>query len=264
MSPAPQSGTCALCLQCGPLRISHLLPAGIYRLLRADQDPNPHPVIVSNDTSIQTAEQTRAPLLCARCEERFNNGGERWIMQNCFRGPGEFCLLDALTAAKPYARLSGDCMLYAGAKIPAINMDAIVYFATSMVWRAAARTWSSHHNRDQVDLGSYREDFRLYLLGENAFPPSAVVWVNIWPAPVKLAFQPRTLPGQGYRHHNFLIPGMTFHVFVGKRLPFGLRMGCAAASPERTVFLSNEMNSAMMRAVATGVVASRAIGNLRR
>ncbi|MGD0499255.1 MAG: hypothetical protein ABSC23_12555 [Bryobacteraceae bacterium] len=184
-------------------------------------------------------------------------------MQNCFRGPGEFCLLDALKAAKPYARLSDDCMLYAGAKISAIDMDAIVYFAASMVWRAAARAWDSYDLRDQLDLGPYEEDFRLYLLGQNAFPSNAAVWVNVWPAPVRLAFAPRTLPGDGYRHHNFVIPGITFHLFVGKRVPTGLRIGCAAASRDRTIFLSNEMNSHMMRAIATGVVRSRAVGGLR-
>ena len=142
-------------------------------------------------------------------------------------------------------------------------MDAMVYFAASMVWRAAARTWDSHNHRDQLNLGPYKEDFRLYLLGENAFPPSASVWVNVWASPVKFAFPPRTLPGQGYRHHNFVIPGITFHVFVGKRVPLGLRIGCAATSQERTIFLSNDMNSHMMRAIATGVVRSRAVGSLR-
>ena len=257
-----RSPVCALCLQPGPVVESHLLPAGLYRLMRDEGGKNPNPVFVTGDTSLQTASQMKAPLLCRDCEDRFNNGGERWILQNCFRGPGEFRLHDALNAAKPLGLLTGGGAVYAGAQIPEVNMDALVYFAASVVWRGAARG-RRFAPRSQLSLGPYNEDFRLYLLGLRDFPASAAVWVNAWTSPMSLSCSPNTAPGEGFRHHYFVIPGITFHVFVGQRIPSGLRVGCAARSPERMILLLDEMNGAMMKGVVRTVIASRAAGKLR-
>ena len=253
---------CALCLRPEPIVTSHLLPAGVYRLLRDNERRNPNPVIVGETTSTQTADQVAAPLLCWDCEEHFNNRGERWVLQNCFRGPGEFKMLDALRAAKPLHPLD-EGAVYAGAQIADIDMDSLVYFASSVIWRAAARTWGYWGSREQLSLGPYFEDFRLYLLNPWSFPVSAAVWVNVWPVPVMLSVLPRTLRGQGYRHHNFSIPGITFHVFVGQRLPLGLLLACAARSSDRMVFLSNDMNAALLQGIARKVLGSRPTGSLR-
>jgi len=74
---------------------------------------------------------------------------------------------------------------------------------------------------------------------------------------------PNEYPRQGYRHNNFVIPGITFHVFVGQRLDRGLRLGCAARSPERMILLSNEMNDRMLQSIASMVARSRVVGTLR-
>jgi len=242
---------------------SHLLPAGFYRLLRDPDKRNPHPIIVGQDTSIQTAAQVEGKLLCRVCEQRFNNKGERWVLQNCFRCAGEFKILDMLKTAKALSPLD-DGAIYAGAQILSVNVDALVYFAASVVWRAAARQWDFPDSRDQLSLGPYREDFRLYLVGEAGFPKSAAVWVNVWTSPVNLCVLPRTLSAQGYRHHNFSVPGITFHVFVGQRIPLGARLACAARSPERMILLSNRMNGPMLQGIARMVISSRAKGSLGR
>jgi hypothetical protein len=128
--------------------------------------------------------------LCRACEQRFNNKGERWVLQNCFRCAGEFKILDVLKTARPITPLD-DGAIYAGAQVSDVNVDALVYFAASVIWRAAARHWDSHDIGNQLSLGPYKEDFRLYLLGEAEFPKNAAVWVNVWRSPVNLCVLPR-------------------------------------------------------------------------
>jgi hypothetical protein len=264
MTSAPITATtiCALCQRRERLVVSHLLPAGFYRLMRDDGRKNPNPIMVGQDVSLQTAAQIEAPLLCRDCEQRLNNGGERWVLQNCFRGAEGFKLQNLLKAAMPLHRRR-DYVMYAGAQVLGLNNDALAYFAASVIWRAAARTWRYHDSREQLSLGPYKEAVRLYLLGQQEFPDCAAVWVNVWQSPVNLCVMPRTLAADGYRHHNFTVPGISFHLFVGQRIPLGARLACAARSPERMILLSDSMNGPMLAAVARTVTGSRPKGSLR-
>lgn len=219
--------------------------------------------MVGKATSTQTAAQVDAPLLCVGCEQRFNNQGERWVLQNCSRSPGAFKILDVLKAVKPLYPLD-DGTIYAGAQIAQIDVDALVYFASCVIWKAAARTWVFPDYRDQLNLGPYYEDFRLYLLGQRSFPKNAAIWLIVWTAPVQLSVLPHTLAGDGYRHHYFTIPGITFHLFVGRCIPEGIRVACAAQSPERAILLSSQMTARMLQGFARKVLSTRATGNLRK
>jgi len=66
----------------------------------------------------------------------------------------------------------------------------MVYFAASVVWLAAVRQWKYHDDILQLNLGPYIETFRLYLIGEQDFPTSAAVWINVRPSPVNLCARP--------------------------------------------------------------------------
>ena len=154
-------------------------------------------------------------------------------------------------------------MIYAGAQIADVNMDALAYFAASVIWRAAARTWSYHDSREQLSLGPYHEAFRLYLLGQQEFPTSAALWINVWQTPINLCVMPRTLSAAGHRHHNFTVPGISFHLFVGQRIPAGTRLACAVRSPERMILLSDDMNEPMLAGISRMVNRSRPKGSLR-
>jgi hypothetical protein len=53
--------------------------------------------------------------------------------------------------------------MYAGASIPTINMDALVYFAMSIFWRASLRKWKTvSGHTDQLKLGAAQEDIRTF------------------------------------------------------------------------------------------------------
>jgi hypothetical protein len=133
----------------------------------------------------------------------------------------------------------------------------------SVVWRAGARSWRFHDIREQVSLGPYHEPLRLYLLGQQDFPACAALWINVWVTPMNICVMPRNLPGDGHRHHNFTVPGISFHLFVGQRIPTGAKLACAARGPDRMILLSDAMNGPMLAAIGRMVNASTAKGSLR-
>ena len=76
---------CGLCKLERKLFSSHLLPAAIYKLLRAEDAKDPNPVVISGDRARTTSEQVQKPFLCSRCEQRFNANGERVVAGQCAR-----------------------------------------------------------------------------------------------------------------------------------------------------------------------------------
>src|SRR5204863_7412335 len=75
-------GTCKLCLtKDSDLQDSHLQAKAGDRLLR--ESPGIAPVVVRE--VMMKDEQVRDYVCCAACEDRFNNYGERWIWQHCYR-----------------------------------------------------------------------------------------------------------------------------------------------------------------------------------
>ncbi len=135
-------GTCRLCqLQNVELRDSHFMSAGFYKIARDESRSNPNPVLVSEDVSMISSEQAKDYLLCAECEDRFNKGGEDWVLKNCWHNETEFPLRSALVASQPSPLSSPDFTIFEGAAVPGAEPDKLVYFAASIFWRAAAHDW---------------------------------------------------------------------------------------------------------------------------
>ena len=68
-------GSCRLCQKERPLQDSHLMPAGIYAIVRDGDHPADHPVLMMKGAAVATSAQARAHMLCAECERRF---AQRW------------------------------------------------------------------------------------------------------------------------------------------------------------------------------------------
>src|SRR5678810_1070890 len=97
MIEAVALGTCRLCLKSDAhLQNSHFIAAAFYKIGRALDSTFPHPVFVTPDVSVMTSEQTSEKLLCADCEQRFNRGGEDWILRQCWKTEADFPLYDTL------------------------------------------------------------------------------------------------------------------------------------------------------------------------
>src|SRR5688500_12225518 len=84
------ASSCRLCHAEAELRNSHFIPKAYYRLLRWAEDRNPNPIVVSPSRAARTSSQVTDRLLCSACEERFNSGGESWVLRNAWRGENSF------------------------------------------------------------------------------------------------------------------------------------------------------------------------------
>jgi hypothetical protein len=140
----------------------------------------------------------------------------------------------------PCDKLTDDFYVFRTAHIPAINGDALCYFALSMIWRAAVRPWTIDYKViDQLVLGSvYVEAFRLYLLGRTPFPENAALFAcasSLQAVPLICTF-PQTRNWGDYRSHFFTIPGLTFTVNVGQRMPDFIRQACLNRGIDRPLF----------------------------
>lgn len=96
-------GTCGLCQRTNAeLQDSHLYPKSAYRQLRdptAGTDPNP--VVITRDKAVTTSKQVTSYFLCGECEQRFSDGGERYVLAQCLRADGQFKLRELLEASRP-------------------------------------------------------------------------------------------------------------------------------------------------------------------
>jgi hypothetical protein len=240
-------GRCALCEMHGPLIRSHLLPAFLYRILRG----NDNPVRINASAAYRTSYQLRRHLLCRACEDRFNEGGEKWIAANCAHTAAKSAIQLALEAAVPYYS-SPKAKVYRADQISVVAPDKIAYFATSVFWRASVADWDG---QPPLTLGPYEREFRYYLLGLSDFPLSAslVVTVSNRDSTRLTMTGPHGNRKSGFHEYGFFIPGMTFDLFVGGKRLTGIReRSCIVHAPERPIFLADLYEP----------VASRALGKL--
>ena len=241
-------GLCQLCRQVRPLCDSHLLPRGLYATFRAASDPR-HVVLTANRVR-RTTRQIHAYLLCDGCEERFNSLGERWVLRNCLNASGKFALRDALRAATPTFKLE-EHIAYPG-HTPGVDVDQLVYFAASVLWRGAVYDWSGLYGfGGRPYLGPYEEQLREFLLGLDAFPQNGIMIVYV--ADEDSPYAGATSPTGGKTKHNyyqysFQIPGIWFSLLLGQLVPNDAQLMCAVRSGERVVFLTKQVGEFFERA----------------
>lgn len=264
-------GICGLCRTPNmELRDSHFLPAGFYRLARDEDRANPNPVLVNQQVSLASSEQAKAHFLCARCERRFNDCGEDWVLKNCWHNDSEFPLRSALLAAPPSPLSSKGFTIYEGASIPEVEADQLAYFGASIFWRGAARNWvfmKRHPTR--LELGPYAEQLRCYLLDEAPFPEDAVLVVVVSSGMEAMRNMVIVFPffknrHAGFRQYRFTVPGITYQLFVGKGLPKDMRGLCSVRSRGRFVFMVPDVDATNMGDMAAVVNKTRTVGSLAR
>jgi hypothetical protein len=241
MSDAGSSDVCALCLKTKKLRDSHLVPAGILRLLRDDAPKNPNPFLMSLDHVGQTSSQAKQYLLCHGCEQRFNRNGENWVINHCYHeSDGRFRLRDFLKPAVPVLSGPGGGA-YDASKITGIDIDKLVYFSASVIWRASLRQWRIQKQiYEPIRIGSkYQEELRLFLLGLGSFPQRAVsvVYVSTSEVPPLMVGYPDSLHDEDRDTHRFYVPGVWFHVVLGENLSDDTRKMCILRSPVHPICL---------------------------
>ncbi len=244
-------GKCRLCLQRRQLCRSHLLPAGVFRTLRATRRKNPNPALLTDSHRIVTSKQPQDYLLCDDCEQRFSSRGEKWVLNNCYRANGDFKIREALLRTKPVYQREGN-FVFAGANAPEIDMNSLTYFGLSVFWRATVITWQQQTGPVHIDLGPYEEPLRLFLLDQVPFPDKMTYSVRV--SSLRDVLQSCLLPCSenhgGYHIHQFSIPGVVFGLLVGTAIPAEHFRSCSVRSPERFIAIIPEVDIVNLRDIA--------------
>jgi hypothetical protein len=230
-------GICRLCLQERELRNSHLLPKSMYRLLRNDGFSNPNPFIHGEERGVQTSKQAQQYLLCGECEQRFSKRGEAWVIAHCWRSVGEFRIQEILFHSTPIHE-NDELKIYAGASIPELDMDKLVYFGASVFWRAAVCEWNLLSERVHIRLGVYAEELRRFLVDEATVPRNVVLHIGVSALSGTLdasLFPKSSRTKAGIHRHRFIIPGMYFTMLAGSQITDNERLLCAAQSSGRHI-----------------------------
>lgn len=251
----PSFQVCPLCLK----RItppaarcdSHLLPAQVYRVLRAKGQKNPNPILISGSRVLATSRQLQQPLLCRDCEDRFNNRGERWVLAKAFTDNGTFGLRNLLLEAQPLHK-TDRLAVFAASQIMGIDCAQLGYFAASVFWRAAVVEWATAGPSVHIDLGPYLEPLRRFLVDESPFPENTALCVRVLTIDglLQTAEVPITTCSQPWFIHQFSIPGIAFSLSVGGRLPNEVRRLCFTKSAEHFIFLVPDLDTQMWMAGA--------------
>jgi hypothetical protein len=257
-------GTCKLCLAQGvDLQLSHLIPAGAYRAIRNfSGEP---PIVMKSAVTIKKDEQIRDYLLCANCEQRFNDNGERWVLQHCNQFDAGFPLNDLIEQSTPVEVKAGFA-LYAGNTIAALDIEKLAYFPSSVLWRGSVHDWCS--GRDAIrtpKLGPYEEELRKYLLGEASFPTNAVLFVDVLSEPnlwhsVYLPYGRREEDLSW--HYTFPFLGILFAIVLGKTIKPTIRRFCTYRSPENFITKGLIKTETLIQAFGKLRAKSRKVGKL--
>ena len=179
--------------------------------------------------------------------------------------PEGFKIQEVLLSIRPI-EANDQLAYYRSAGVPGINMDALVYFALSMFWRASAHTWRNVSGiMEGIELGPYEESIRQFLLGSE-FPKDTVILVTVWPTREVLpaAYTPRRGRADGYHVFNFLIPGIEFKLLTGKQLPDVWRAACSYASADKLIFSAMSIISDTTTAFTNLLGTTRESRSLRR
>ena len=263
MSTQRVTGTCGLCRELRELCDSHLIPAAAYKLSRSEDRRNQHPVVVRRTGIMTSAEQVRAHFLCRECEDRFSRCGERHVLGQCARPGGGFKLRQLLQSKQP-TQVGERFAIYSLASLPELRCEQYLYFAASVFWRAAARSWRYGDETAHIDLGTRDlEHFRLYLLDEAPFPESAYLRVHAWndsDIDFTTVF-PYSRRDTSHWTYKFCIPGIGFILFLGEGVPREGRIGSLNCAEAPFVWLSpwesDGLAKGFSRLIASAPVKSR-------
>jgi hypothetical protein len=221
-------GVCRLCRQEKELVSSHWIAAAILKTLRAEDLKNPNPVVADFVVSEQTSRQMQETLLCRQCDNMFGEKGENWVTAHMYT-LDSFRLKEILHALTPTATTS-ESVTYAVGNVLAVDIEKLAYFALSVVWRAAVQRWRTKGGLSTLlELGPYEEEIRAYLLGNKPFPENITLFVGVWygEKPRHCVITPHGDREETFMDYYLYVPGITFYLLVGKRVPEDMQAQCS-------------------------------------
>lgn len=226
-------GICALCRETATLRKSHYLPAAFFRRLHSNGRP---PVVVDARSKREKCPQPKVPLLCDKCEHRFKTQGEDWVIDCTCKATGGFALRDLLLRNRTMSPDVATAFWYNGQALAKMRHREIVYFAASVFWRGCAYDWSRvDSSLSRLEFAPELElEFREFLLGKSAFPPSVILQVDVAFDPflvggrLGITFPEAVIPRKPIARQGppvgyfFFVCGLTFTLYFDFGIPAGL------------------------------------------
>lgn len=213
---------CGLCKKVSVLKISHLMPKGLYKTVTKTFEPHDDaPVWISKSqrSACYTNKQITKKLLCGVCEDLFNKHGEKYVMQQCIKKTNRFELKKILDGVSPSVKVDNDYFFHPD-DCADLKSDKYLYFITSTAWRVTSTDWG---NDDIKRLhGALPQEFvksiKSYLLGETDFPKNIyiIVFVDNDIDPIPFMSLPVGELSE-VMHLSVFIPGVKFNIFFGEK-----------------------------------------------
>ncbi len=263
---APILGNCRLCHTPDvELQESHIIPKWASKRLRArDSSSNPNPVVITDGQAVQISKQITENMLCVRCEQKMGRA-EKYVAKLAYGADGEPVPLNMLGISTTPA----DSSIGLGyVSIESLNTEKIVYFASSVVWRAyvAQRRDTGKPRQGQ----RYQEELRSYLYGSASFPKNARLIMAILFQPANaptprhnIVSFPATLRDGGYHRHAFIICGLYFQLFIGSLRPRYLDSICLHHGKEKVALLFQAHELGFLQDIEEQVRSTEVKGKLK-
>lgn len=226
-------GICKLCLKDSDLQKSHLISAAIYKICRTPNGKgDPSPLMITMKNVRRTSKQATAHILCRDCEQLLSRQGEDWVIPRLANKKG-FALAEMLKSSGVRGMMSSGEMTYLAAGVKGIDLQKIIHFAMGIFWKASVHDWGSIEVTSRVKLGKYAEVARRFVLGEIPFPDEMklLAIVSPWPLTITSIKLPMEGRRSDCRTFNFIVPGLSFILCVGKQIPSQLRQLCICTGP---------------------------------
>jgi hypothetical protein len=243
-------GQCRLCHKEKELMDSHLVSKAAYKQIHGP-GPEDHPFVVNVDKAVQTPDQITGYVLCSKCEQKLNRGGEKAFFGYCLRHDGSFRLLAELRKQKIFYE-DDNFIFYRVPQSLRRIISQLAYFGVSIFWRSSVFPWAVLDERvGRIHFGKvYQEQFRTFLLGQGPFPKDAAMFVEISDESNRLAtlfnvpWSKRTLTNH---LHLLDIAGLHFNLFVGNRLPRDLLTVSVFRAEEQVVAIAKTREAYMRK-----------------
>jgi hypothetical protein len=167
-----------------------------------------------------SSRQIKDYLLCDECEALLRTGGEDWLLANSYRLDGRFPIREAILRQQRVSISPNGTDLYRLTDIPEIEVNQMVFFGASILWKAAVHVWRIGRRTINVDLGPYEEQLRAYLNG-GVFPDGVCLCVAVSTNDYHSRTMVEPVSGKlhGLHDHTFRVTGLSFGFFIGKRVP---------------------------------------------
>lgn len=229
-----------MCIQVKPVVKSHLIPAALYSVCAPEGES---PIKVADGVVLPTDRQTWTYLLCEKCEDILNSGGETWTIPKVATIEGRFPLYELLESVPPVL-CEGDLAVYSARTNPAIDVEKLTHFAIGIFWKASVASWKADDKEPMINLGPYADELRGWLTGETAFPRHICLSVSVSKPGEALITLNAPVRTECKECPTYLlhVPGILFLLSVGRRVPMEMmRLTCFHRSPDRPIFVSKDI-----------------------